>query len=144
MCSCPNKMQNFFANKKLRKFVPIFLFFIFLTPIIVQAQNGIIPPCGQRDSAGKFQPECGFDDLVILVNNIIDYLIMIAIPISASVFAWAGFKLMTTGVVDQRGEAKTMMKKVAIGLAIMLSAWLITNTIVKVLFAPGYTDIINK
>ncbi len=117
---------------------------VFLTPILVSAADPIIPPCGQRDDAGKLQKECGFDDLVMLVNNIIDYLIMIAIPISAAVFAWAGFKLMTTGVVDQRGEAKTMMKKVAIGLAIMLSAWLITNTIVKVLFAPGYTDIINK
>lgn len=132
-------------SKHFKRFVPLLLVLVLLAPVFVQAQNDpIIPPCGQKDTTGKLQPECGFDDLILLIKNIINLLIKLAIPISAAVFAWAGMIMMLNpDNSGKRTEAITMMKKVAIGLAIILSAWLVTNTITRALFAPGYTDIIN-
>lgn len=132
-------------SKHFKRFVPLLLVLVLLAPVFVQAQNDpIIPPCGQKDDAGKLRKECGFDDLILLIKNIINLLIKLAIPISAAVFAWAGMIIMLNpDNSGKRSEALTMMKKVAIGLAIILSAWLVTNTITRALFAPGYTDIIN-
>ncbi len=132
-------------SKHFKRFVPLLLVLVLLAPVFAQAQNDpIIPPCGQKDTTGKLQPECGFDDLILLIKNIINLLIKLAIPISAAVFAWAGMIMMLNpDNSGKRTEAITMMKKVAIGLAIILSAWLVTNTITRALFAPGYTDIIN-
>src|SRR3989344_8914428 len=127
-------------NKDFKKILPILLLLIIIVPIFVQAADPIIPECG-----GKDQHECGFGDLIQLINNIIDYLILIAIPVAAAVFAYAGFILMTTAVADKKSEAKGMIRKVFIGLAIVLAAWLITNTLTKALIAPSVApDLIGK
>ncbi|KKR29900.1 MAG: hypothetical protein UT61_C0019G0017 [Candidatus Woesebacteria bacterium GW2011_GWA1_39_8] len=58
---------------------------------------------------------------------------MIAVPVAAGVFAWAGFKLMTTGIADEKSAAKEMIWKVFIGLVFILAAWIIVGTIIKAL-----------
>lgn len=76
--------------------------------------------------------ECGFADLISLIENVIKYALIIAIPISAIVFAIGGFKILTArDNASARSEAKTMMGKVALGLVIMLAAGLIVNTIIS-------------
>lgn len=96
-------------------------------PVLIFAQGGFIP-CG-----GAGQHECGYQDLLQLVNNIIDWIIMISVPVAAGVFAWAGIKYMTTGVADQKAAAKAMLMKVFIGFVFILAAWLIVSTILGAL-----------
>lgn len=108
-----------------------------LAPALVLAQasgQSILPNCGDRNK------ECDFNDLLVLVSNILRWIVMISIPISAGVFAWAGFQLMTTGIADKRSEAKSMIKKVFIGFVFILSAWLIVGTILDAILKPEFRD----
>ena len=115
-------------NKNLKKILPVlFLFLIFIIPILTFAQtqeSPIIPNCS---------PNCGYQDLLQLVNNIIKWIILISVPVAAGVFAWAGFIYMTTGAMDQKSYAKDMIWKVFKGLVFILAAWLIVGTIIKAL-----------
>lgn len=119
------------VNKFTKNFLLTFLFVCFFVPLAVGAQGGIIPDCASQSPDPN--PDCGFLDLIVLMNNVIDFLTTLALPISAIVFAWSGFELMTTGVVDQKNQAKERIKKVFIGLLIVLSAWIVTNTLAKAL-----------
>lgn len=117
-------------NKKIQKLIPLLILFFVLVPLFVNAQ---IVPCGE--TGGK---ECGYQDLLILVNNIIDWIIMISFPVAAGVFAWAGFTYMTTGIVDQKSYAKDILWKVFIGFVVILSAWIIVNTITNTLLVDDF------
>jgi hypothetical protein len=118
------------TNKKIKTLLPILFLFLFLMPILTLAfdplKDPIIPDCG------KLQ-DCGYVALLQLVNNVISWIIMIAVPVAAGVFAWAGIKYMTTGVSDQKSAAKAMIQKVFIGLVFILAAWIIVGTISKAL-----------
>ena len=63
---------------------------------------------------------------------------MISVPVAAGVFAWAGFKYMTSAVVDQKAAAKAMLQKVFIGFVVILAAWLIVTTITNTLLSPEF------
>lgn len=78
---------------------------------------------------------CGYRELISLVQRIIDFLIFtIAMPLGAIIFMWAGFKYMTSGGDPGKlKEAKGMFFAVFVGLAIALAAWLVVNTLLNVL-----------
>ena len=111
-------MKNFFRN--------IIVFSLLLMIVIPVFANAQIIPCIN---------DCGYEDLLKLVNNIINWIIMISAPVAAGVFAWAGITYMTTGVSDKKSYAKSMMTKVFIGFVIILAAWLIVTTVTNVLLA---------
>lgn len=127
--------------KKIKNFIPVLFFILILIPIFANAAN--IVPCGgwNYDSNGNRttkQDPCGFDDLLKLVNNIINWIILISVPVAAGVFAWAGLKYMTTSVVEQKSEAKTMITKTLIGFVAILSAWIIVTTITNALLNSDF------
>ena len=99
------------------------------------SQSSIVPNCGTREN-----PECGFGDLLKLVENILKWIVMISVPVSALVFAYAGFQFMTTGIVDKRSQAKSTMTKVFIGFVFILSAWLIVNTLLDALLESSFRN----
>lgn len=74
---------------------------------------------------------CTFEDLKKMAGSIMNWIVIISIPIAAGVFAWAGFLLMTTSIAGKKEEAKKMIGKVFWGLIFILGAWLIVNTIMK-------------
>ncbi len=119
-------------TNRSKQILAILLILLVITPVFTHAQFvKILPDCG---TATK---ECGFTDLIQMIKNIITDLIYFSIPVSAAVFAYAGFILMTTGVADKKSDAKKMIQKVFVGLVIILSAWLVTTTLTKVLIKPG-------
>jgi|SRR3989344_2512551 len=125
----------------MKKFVPILLFLIMFVPVFVNAE--IIPSdCGNIVN-GKLDQECGWLQLIQLVNNLIDWVVYVSIPVAAGVFAWAGFILMTTAVADKKSYAKDMMWKVFLGLVAILAAWLIVDTILDALLDPNIRSMIN-
>ena len=102
-------MTNFFYSKHSATLILLILLFVLVfVPVLSFAQ--IIPNCS---------PNCGYYDLLQLVNNIIRWIIMISFPVAAGVFAWAGFIYMTSAVADKKSEAKGMFIKVFVGFVIL-------------------------
>ena len=125
-------MYTNLTNKKIKQFLPLLILFVLLVPVFVNAEP--IIPCGGLAEDGKTpQPPCDFNMLMKLVNKIINWIIWISAPVAAGVFAWAGIKYMTTGIADQKSEAKDMLQKVFIGFVVILSAWIIVGTSIKAL-----------
>ncbi len=116
--------------KKYILFAPILsvTLIVLLIPIAAHAQ---LVPCNG--------PDCSFEDLVILAQRVINFLIFdIAAPLAALSFAVAGFMYMTAkGNEAQHAKAKSIFVYVFIGFVIALSAWLIVNFIVTSLDRPG-------
>lgn len=106
-----------------------------LVPVL--AQGGFIP-CGGYDKAGNPERECGYYDLLEMVNRIIKWIVIVSAPVSAGVIAWAGFLYMTTGISDQKSAAKKMITKVFIGFAFILAAWLIVSTLLDAILADEF------
>lgn len=117
------------SNGMKRKFTQCLLVALAtLYPILSRAQAPIWS--GNRCEGDT----CTWAHLMGLLRDVINFLIIIALPISAIVFAFGGFKILTSGEnAGARSEAKRMMGKVAIGLVLMLSAGLIVNTIIGAL-----------
>ena len=101
---------------------------------------GLVPPCAE-DLVTK---ECiwGWDQLMILIANVIDFLIFyLSLPIAAIVFAYSGWLFMTSGDnPGKRDQAKSIFWKVGLGLVIAMAAWLIVNTILTSLVNPELLD----
>lgn len=78
---------------------------------------------------------CGYSEAIAMIQGIIDFLLyVLAMPIAAVMFAYAGFIYMKSGGAD-KAKAKTIFWNVFIGLAIALAAWLIVNTVINSLLS---------
>jgi hypothetical protein len=107
-------------------------------------QNGILPDCIPSSSdIVEGGTGCGLDDATQLVYNVIKYISYIVIPIATLLLGYAGFTIMTSvGNTEKMNEAKGMLKKVVIGLALIFLSTLIVRYIfvalqVKTEFLPG-------
>lgn len=130
------------TNKKIKRFLPfILLFLIIVVPVFAHA--AIIPCGGLADDGVTKQPDCDFNYLLVLVNNIIKWIIMVSAPIAAAVFAWAGIIYMTTGIADKKSQAKTMLWKVFIGFVVILSAWIIVTTITNTFLTADFKSAVR-
>ena len=108
-------------------------------PITVFAATGAgLVPCG-ASAVPMTATECGLCDFGTLIQNLINYLLILAVPISIALFAWAGI-LYFTSVQNpkQIGTAKRLFKSVFIGFALALASWLIIQTILTGLLDPTF------
>ena len=82
---------------------------------------------------------CNLCSFGTLIQNLINYLLILAVPISIALFAWAGI-LYFTSVQNpkQIGTAKRLFKSVFIGFALALASWLIIQTILTGLLDPTF------
>lgn len=114
-------------TQNLKKSIPIIMLVLVLLftlmPMVSFAQEGGLVPCDG--------PECGFEDLITLVNKVIDFLLFtLAMPLAAILFAYGGFLFLTSGgSEDKITKAKQIFKNVLFGFVIALSAWLIVKAI---------------
>lgn len=121
---------------------------------VVLAEDGLVK-CGRTgefsnvDSNGNpisAAEQCGFSDLIELINSLINYLIMIAMPLSAIAFAYAGWLYLTAGGnTGQVDKAKGVFADVGIGLIIILSGWLLFKFIETTFLntGNGYSSYLN-
>lgn len=102
------------------------LVFIFCVPFFTFAShNGGLVPC--------HGPECNACHLVQLGQNVLNFLVTITVLMSGVIFAIAGFKMVTSrGNSGTISEAREMFTNVIVGLVILLSAWLVVDTVMKV------------
>lgn len=91
---------------------------------------------------------CSCNDLVLLAENILNTGIYFAVFISAVLFAWAGWKMLsgnTMGNSEDITEAKRVLWNVMIGLVIILAAWLLVDTLSRTLLAsPVWNTVCPK
>lgn len=97
-------------------------------PNTVQAA---LVPCGP----GTAKAMCDWCDLGQLVKNVIDFtLTYIAIPLATAFVAVGGFMIMVAGGSPERAKkGRDILKAAIIGLIIALGAWLIIDTVIKLL-----------
>jgi len=86
---------------------------------------------------------CTFDDLIILAQNVINFLIYaIAAPICAIMFVYAGWLYLSAG--DNSGQinqAHAIFWNVLWGFIVILAAWLIVKFVVD--FLVGTDPLMN-
>ncbi len=129
----------------MKKFlIHSFLLAALLVPVAASAlslPSQLVPCDGPTGLAqGQSGKACDFQAIIQLANNIINYFIIASITISALLFGYAGFLMVTargdTGAVT---KAKGIAESVAWGFAIMLSGWLIVHFILDNLLSSSYT-----
>jgi len=115
--------------------------FTFLTATIpslaLAAGVPTIVTCGNTG-----QPACTICDIANTAQNILNGGIYIAIFLSATLFAWAGWKYVTAAGGSDVSSARSIFTNVAIGLVLILSAWLIVNTIMVTLVKGGSPSLV--
>ncbi|MDZ7726008.1 MAG: pilin [Candidatus Campbellbacteria bacterium] len=86
--------------------------------------------CTGEDAA----TECGFDDFLQLIANIMGFLLVFSLSLATVFFAWAGFRYATAaGDTSQTEAAKKIFTNVAIGLVLVFGAYLLVQVIVSAL-----------
>ncbi|MFA6353911.1 MAG: hypothetical protein WCW93_03185 [Candidatus Paceibacterota bacterium] len=107
--------------------ISLIIFLILIIPTISFA--ALVPDC----------TNCGWKDLMDLVNNVIGFVLKgMVIPIAAIMFVYAGFELVTSGgSTEKRGIAKKVLTNTVIGLILAVASWLIIRTILSILGYNG-------
>lgn len=94
-----------------------------LIPLIALAQ-GLVPCTGL---------DCQACHIAKLAQNVINFLVVVAIPIAAAIFAAAGFLYFTSGASPKNIDlAKGLFWNAFIGFLVAISAWLVVQTILRV------------
>ena len=121
----------------LAKLAPILIVMaLFLLPVALNAghSSGGIVPC-----TGTAEHPCDFCSLIKLADNIIDFLIGLLAVLAAIMFAYAGFLMVTaSGDEGKLSQAKGTFRNVTINIIITLAAWLIVDTIMKLLLKEEF------
>ncbi len=79
---------------------------------------------------------CGFAGVMGTVQNVMNGSISLGIFIAVGIMAWAGFLYITTPAnPEARSQANKMLINAVIGFLIIISAWLIVDFVMKVLYS---------
>ncbi len=84
---------------------------------------------------------CQFKHLIILANNLIQDLVIVATMVTTFVLMYAGIKLLIAtfeGNVGALGQVKKMLQSVIIGYVVIVAGWVIVYTILHALVDPSY------
>lgn len=115
----------------MRNYVLLFgMLSIALIPVVTTAQ---IVPCSG--------PDCNWNSLIELAERILDFIITISIIVAALMFAYAGWLFFSdSGNSSNVEQGKKIFAAVVIGLVIVLTAWLVVNTIIDTLTGKGLDE----
>lgn len=99
------------------------------TPDAAMAQNDFVPCEG---------PDCTACHLLDMIETIIFWLATTFTIIAIGIVMYAGFKLATSGGnMTAKDAAKELLINGMIGLVIILSAWFIVDTVIKILLVDN-------
>lgn len=114
----------------MKRFGPYLVVALSCIPSVAFAAGLVsIVPCG-----GQGQTACTVCDLAKLAQNILNDAIYLSVFVAAILFAWAGFRLLTSVAnPGERSRAKDIFVNVAIGLIIILIGWLVIDVLMRAL-----------
>ena len=119
-----------------------FILVLFLgTPLYIYVQANGLLPCGTI-SSGNYSllnptyylqaTSCNFCYFAKLIQNIVNFLVMVTIPISVTMFAWAGILFFTaTGNPKRITRARSIFRGVLIGFIITITGWLVVQIVLQ-------------
>lgn len=78
-------------------------------------------------------PDCTVCDLIKLVHNVINWLIQISFVVAVVMVMYGGYVIMFTGATspDAVSKGRKIIFGAVVGVAIILSAWVIVNTVLQ-------------
>ena len=128
-------------NNKILNFTLLLLFFsftlyAFFTPLNAFAQGGLVP-CG-----GPAQDPCTPCFIFLLVQNLLNFVWKwIAIPLATLMLVYGGFLMIIPGIGGEKSAAaltkgKKVITNALVGIVIVFFAWLLIDTIIKLLADP--------
>jgi hypothetical protein len=107
---------------------------------ISKLSAGVLPQMLAIGFWGPIVPQStgSFCDFLQLVQNIINFLTTISVPLAIGVIVYGGFRLMAAGGSEEGVKAgKSAIFAAVTGLVIVFGAWIIINTILQVVGASG-------
>lgn len=122
------------TNKKkyLTKIYYLGLWGVLALPGIARAWSPgqpLVPPCARTENPTP--GGCHFDDIIILIDNLLDAFIWVTIPVATILFAYIGWILITeSDKSSARSDAKNKIIALGKGMFLVLAAWLIVKVIV--------------
>jgi len=76
--------------------------------------------------------DCTAEDLYTLIGNVIRFALDFAAIIAVVIILWGGFLILISGgSTDRLSQGKGAITAAIVGLIIVLSAWLIVNTLIS-------------
>lgn len=124
-------------------FALLFVVGLFALPVVAQASipffGPIIPPQSVTGVLGSDVCAAGWGMVILVINNIIEFFITLAIVfIAPLMIAYSGF-LYVVNPVDPSGiaKAKGILTNTVVGIVIALAGWMIVDAIMVVLYNPG-------
>ncbi len=79
---------------------------------------------------------CGFAAVMGMIQNLMNAGISVGVFVAVAIMTWAGILYITTPTnPEARGQASKMLLNAVIGMLIILSAWLIVDFVMKVLYS---------
>lgn len=96
-------------------------------------------PTYQAD--GTLSQNCGYNELIMMINRGIKYFIFLSTFVGAGMFVWAGFLYFaaaSSANPAKKEQAKKIFGSVVGGLIIIYTAWLIVYTVMTTLLDDNY------
>lgn len=107
------------------------IFILFIGLFAFSASAAGLVPCGNTT-------DCEPCDIFVGFVNIINFLVFTITPLAAGIMIVAsGLILMFGGTESAKTMGKKMFTNTVIGVVIVLSSWLIINTIIKTIGKAG-------
>lgn len=105
------------------------LILLFFAPILTSAAI-IVQPSGLVPCGGPNQNQCTACDLLVLVQNVLKFALEMAFLIIIGFVVYGGFRwIFSLGKEENLKAGQQIITNAIIGLVIILSAWIIVNTV---------------
>jgi len=125
-------MKHAKLNNKLIVFS--LLIILFCTPILTSAA-GLVPCGGPGESA------CTTCDLLVLTQNVLEFALKMAFLIIIGFIVYGGFRwIFSLGKEENLKAGQQIITNAIIGLVIILTAWIIVNTVFWTIKQMGGDD----
>lgn len=124
-------------TRRARTLITVFTLVMVSTPTVALGALGLVPIVPEScNGVGGCQSVC---DIAQVAQNLLNDAIYIAVFLSAVLFAWAGWKYLTS-VANPEGitTARSIFFNVIIGLVIILAGWLVIDTLMKTLTGASF------
>lgn len=100
----------------------------------------IVPDPHVLDATCPEGSPLGIGGVIVLLQNLMNAAVSLTVIVMTLVIAYAGFLFVTSPFnSENRSKAKATLLNTVIGVVIVLSAWLIMDFAMKILYDPGAT-----
>ena len=127
----------------MKKLLIIVLFLavaLSFVPMLSHAQEGLVT-CG-----GETQPACELCHLFQLINNILNWVLFVLVPIIAPIFIVVGgiYLLIARGNPEMFNKGKSVLTATIIGLIIVYTAYVLLSTVLTTLGVFEWTGLTDN